>query len=104
MQSTGQTGGKHLPHPEQSSGTMMTSIPWLKMAPNCGGECRRHVSQLMHSDISMRNGTCFHLGLRSRSEMRSARVAPATPSGYPGVTVNAVARPDQPTSTEAPAV
>src|SRR3954453_19843114 len=82
MQSKGHTGGRHLPHAEHSSGTIMTSIPWLKMAPNCGGQCRRHVSQLMHSDISMRNGTCFHFGFRTRSEMRSARLAPATTSDY----------------------
>ena len=45
---------------------MITSMPWLKMAPNCGGQCRMHVSQLMQSDISMRSGTFFHFGLRSR--------------------------------------
>src|SRR3954447_2333868 len=78
MQSTGQTGGWHLPQPEHSSGMMMTSIPWLKMAPNWGGQWRRQVSQLMHSDISMRNGACFHFGLRSRSVMRSSRLLPAT--------------------------
>ena len=42
--------------PSSSSGMMITSMPWLKIAPNCGGQCRRHASQLMHSDISMRIG------------------------------------------------
>src|SRR4051812_21034015 len=74
MQSTGHTG-RHLPQPEQSSGMMMTSIPWLKMAPNCGGQWRMHVSQLMHSAISMKRGRFFHLGLRSRVSRRSPRVA-----------------------------
>src|SRR5205085_5071318 len=80
MQSTGQTGGRHLPHPEHSSGMMITSMPWLKMAPNWGGQWRRQVSQLMHSDISIRNGTCFHFGLRSRFAIRSARLLAATGS------------------------
>ena len=31
----------------------MTSMPWLKMAPNCGGQCRMQVSQLMQIDMSM---------------------------------------------------
>jgi putative sterol carrier protein len=83
MQSTGH-GSRHLPHPEHSSGMMMTSIPWLKMAPNCGGQCRMQVSQLMHSDISMRRGGAFHFGLRSRSSMRDWRLlAPGTGSRYP---------------------
>src|SRR6266542_6521437 len=73
MQSTGQTG-THLPQPEQSSGTMITSMPWLKMAPNWGGQCRMHVSQLMHSDISTRRAGSFHFGLRSRASNRSSRV------------------------------
>ncbi len=76
MQSTGHTGGRHFPHPEQSSGMMITSSPWLKMAPNWGGQWRRQVSQLMHSDISIRKGACFHFGLRSRSARRSTRLAP----------------------------
>src|SRR5439155_16529860 len=84
MQSTGHTG-RHLPHPEHSSGTMITSIPWLKMAPNCGGQWRMQVSQLMHSDISMRSAGSFHLGLRSRDSRRSSRVAAGTRPGYPGV-------------------
>src|SRR4051795_6856480 len=84
MQSTGHTGGRHLPQPEHSSGTMITSIPWLKMAPNCGGQWRRHVSQLMHSAISIRNGGSFHFGFRSRSAMRSGLVAAGMRSGYRG--------------------
>src|SRR5918997_3622545 len=90
MQSTGH-GSRHLPQPEHSSGMMMTSIPWLKMAPNCGGQWRMQVSQLMHSDISMRRGGAFHLGFRSRSSMRVWRLlAPGTavtlPRGrFPGV-------------------
>jgi hypothetical protein len=77
MQSTGQTGGRHFPQPEQSSGTITTSSPWLKMAPNCGGQCRRHVSQLMHVAMSMRNGEFCHFSLRTRRLTRSARVAPS---------------------------
>src|SRR5689334_7962670 len=73
MQSTGQ-GSRHFPHPEHSSGMMITSMPWLKIAPNWGGQCRMHVSQLMHSDISIRSGTFFHFGLRSRDSSRSTRV------------------------------
>ena len=69
MQSTGQ-GSRHLPQPEHSSGTMITSMLWLKMAPNCGGQWRMQVSQLMHSDISMRSGGLCHLPLRARSRMR----------------------------------
>ncbi len=74
MQLTGHTGGRHFPQPLHSSGTMMTSIPWLKMAPNCGGQWRMQVSQLMHSDISIRNGGLCHFGLRSCDAMRSSRV------------------------------
>ena len=73
MQSTGQ-GSRHFPQPEHSSGTMITSIPWLKMAPNCGGQWRIQVSQLMHSDISTRRAGSFHFGLRSRDSTRSSRV------------------------------
>src|SRR5438045_3992739 len=40
MQSTGHTGGRHLPQPEHSSGTMMTSMPCLTIAPNCSGQWR----------------------------------------------------------------
>src|SRR5256886_4949240 len=73
MQSTGQTG-THFRQPLHSSGTMITSMPWLKIAPNCSGQWRRHASQLMHSDISIRNGTFCHFGLRSCVSMRSSRV------------------------------
>ena len=61
--------------PEHSSGMITTSGPWLKMAPNWVGQWRRQASQLMHSDISMRTGAFFHLGLRVRVSMRSTRVA-----------------------------
>ncbi len=74
MQFTGHTGGRHFPQPLQSSGTMITSMPWLKIAPNCGGQWRMQVSQLMHSDISIRSGGLSHLGLRSCAAMRSSRV------------------------------
>ena len=70
MQSTGQAG-RHLSQPLQSSGMMITSTPWLKIAPNCGGQCRRQASQLMHSDISMRSGGLRHFG--ARPAPRSAR-------------------------------
>ncbi len=76
MQSTGH-GSRHLSQPEQSSGMMITSIPWLKIAPNCGGQCRMHVSQLMQIDMSMSSGGFFHFGLRSRSARRSSRVPAA---------------------------
>jgi putative sterol carrier protein len=70
----------------------MTSIPWLKMAPNWGGQWRMQVSQLMHSDISIRRGGAFHLGLRSRSLMRDSRLlAPGTGASYPGGTFQDVA-------------
>src|SRR2546423_14777017 len=72
MQSTGHAG-RHLSHPLQSSGMMITSTPWLKIAPNCGGQCRRPASQLMTSDISMRSGGLRHLGLRSCDSIRSMR-------------------------------
>src|SRR3954451_4421185 len=92
MQFTGHTGGRHFPQPLQSSGTMITSIPWLKMAPNCGGQWRMQVSQLMHYDISMRSGGAFHFGLRSRSVMRDSPLpAPGTGATYPGGTFQDVA-------------
>src|SRR5689334_4207631 len=72
MQSTGH-GSRHLPQPEQSSGMMITSMPWLKMAPNCGGQWRMEVSQLMQIDMSISSGGFFHLGLRSWVASRSAR-------------------------------
>ena len=74
MQFTGH-GSRHLAQPEQSSGMMITSIPWLKIAPNCGGQWRRQASQLMHSDISIRNGAGRHFGFRSRCSRRSERLA-----------------------------
>jgi hypothetical protein len=37
-----------------------------------------HVSQLMHSDISIRSGGLSHLGLRSCAAMRSSRVDAGT--------------------------
>src|SRR5215831_5084675 len=83
MQFTGHAG-KHLSQPLQSSGMMTTSAPWLKMAPNCEGQCLRHASQLMHSDISMRSGTFFHFGFRSCASMRSTRVDAAMGRGYRG--------------------
>ena len=46
---------------------MITSMPWLKIAPNCGGQWRMHVSQLMQIDMSISSGGFFHFGLRSRS-------------------------------------
>ena len=70
MQSTGH-GSRHLSQPEHSSGMMITSMPWLKMAPNCGGQCRMHVSQLMQIDMSMSSGGFCHFGLRSCAAMRS---------------------------------
>ena len=48
-----------------------TSIPWLKMAPNCGGQWRMHVSQLMQISMSIHSGTGFHFGLRVRLASRS---------------------------------
>ena len=65
MQSTGH-GSRHLSQPEHSSGMMITSIPWLKIAPNCGGQWRMHVSQLMQIDMSMSSGGFCHFGFRSR--------------------------------------
>lgn len=84
MQSTGQ-GSTHFSHPEHSSGTMITSMPWLKMAPNWGGQCRMHVSQLMQIDMSIRSGGFCHLGFRSWDSSRSARVlAPIGGDGSTG--------------------
>ena len=51
---------------------MITSMPWLKIAPNCVGQWRMHVSQLMQIDMSMMNGAICHLGLRSWLSSRSA--------------------------------
>src|ERR1041385_8115863 len=74
MQSTGH-GSRHFSQPEHSSGMMITSIPWLKIAPNCGGQWRRHVSQLMQIDMSILKGAFCHFGLRSRLSNRSSLVA-----------------------------
>ena len=79
MQFTGHAG-RHLSHPLHSSGMITTSGPWLKIAPNWGGQARRHASQLMHSSISMRNGSLCHLGLRDRVAMRSDLAADMRPS------------------------
>ena len=52
MQLTGQAG-RHLSHPEQSSGMITTSGPWLKMAPNVAGQCAQAgvaVDALRHLD------------------------------------------------------
>ena len=73
MQSTGQ-GSTHFRHPEHSSGMITTSMPWLKMAPNCGGQCRMHVSQLMQIDMSMYRAGFCHLGFRTRFAIRSDRL------------------------------
>ena len=75
MQFTGQAG-RHLSHPLHNSGMITTSGPWLKIAPKCGGQCRRHASQLIHSSISIRTGGFFHFVLRVRVSIRSSRVAP----------------------------
>jgi hypothetical protein len=61
---------------------MITSMPWLKIAPNCVGQWRMQVSQLMHSDISIRSGGLFHFGFRARSSMRCSRVAAAMAALY----------------------
>ena len=55
------TGRGTSPQPEHSSGMMITSIPWLKMAPNCGGQWRMHVSQLMQIDMSISSGAVLPL-------------------------------------------
>ncbi len=87
MQSTGH-GSRHFSQPLHSSGMITTSMPWLKMAPNCGGQCRMQVSQLMQIDMSISSGGFCHFGFRSRLSSRSARdddptadtVAPARPA------------------------
>src|SRR6188474_1204172 len=81
MQSTGQAG-RHLSHPLHSSGTMITSAPWLKIAPNVGGQWRRQASQLMHSSISMRRGTFCHFSLRVLVAIRSSRVTAVIAAVY----------------------
>ncbi len=69
MQSTGH-GSRHLSQPEHNSGRMITSIPWLKIAPKLGGQARKQASQLMHSDISIYIGAFGHFGLRKRFSIR----------------------------------
>ena len=80
MQSTGH-GSMHFSHPEHSSGMITTSMPWLKIAPNCGGHQRMQVSQLMQIDMSIHSGGFCHFGFRSRSARRSSRVPAATRAG-----------------------
>jgi hypothetical protein len=53
---------------------MITSMPWLKMAPNCGGQWRMQVSQLMQIDMSIHRGGKDHFGLRSWAVKRSGLV------------------------------
>jgi hypothetical protein len=40
------------------------------MAPNSGGQLRTHMSQVMHSDDSMRRGGFFQAWLRDRVTIR----------------------------------
>jgi hypothetical protein len=72
MQSTGhtitQTG-----HPEHSSGTITTSMPLSNIAPNSGGQLRKQVSHVMHSDGSIRRGGFFQEALRDRAATRADR-------------------------------
>jgi hypothetical protein len=77
MQSTGH-GSMHFSQPLHSSGMITTSMPWLKMAPNWGGQWRMQVSQLMQIDMSISSGGFFHFGFRWRLSSRSARVDAAT--------------------------
>ena len=74
MQLTGHAG-RHLSQPEHNSGMITTSALWLKIAPNCAGQWRRHASQLMHSVISIRSGTFCHFGFRERVSTRCIREA-----------------------------
>src|SRR3954452_23314559 len=76
MQSTGQTSTQE-GQPEHSSGTMTTSRPRSKIAPNSGGQLRRQVSQGMHSDASIRRGGFFPLALREGVAIRSFRAVRA---------------------------
>jgi hypothetical protein len=78
------------------------SIPSLKIAPNCGGQWRRHAPQLMHSAISMRNAGRFHLGLRSREATRSSLVAAPHERSFPNCLVEKIDSVDQNTRTSAP--
>src|SRR5256885_7303247 len=77
MQSTGQAG-RHFSQPLHSWGMITTSTPWLKMAPNWGGQARRQAAQFMHIDMSMRSGGALHLGVR-RPEGNPP--APPSPAG-----------------------
>src|SRR5947209_19042725 len=72
MQSTGHTI-THTGQPEHNSGTITTSSPRLKMAPNSCGQLRTHVSHVMHSEDSIRRGGFFHVSLRDRVTRRSDR-------------------------------
>lgn len=51
---------------------MITSIPWLKIAPKFGGHARKQASQLMHSVISIYIGGFGHLLFRSRFSIRAS--------------------------------
>src|SRR5829696_5759474 len=93
MQSTGQTSTQD-GQPEHSSGMITTSIPLSKMAPNSAGQLRRQVSQVMHSDASMRRGGFFQLSPRDRVSMRSFRAETAA-----GVTSGAEGIPKTPQSS-----
>src|SRR4051794_25835376 len=53
------------------------------MAPNCCGQWRRHVSQLMQIDMSIKNGAFCHFGLRSCDSSRSVRFEPAIAESLP---------------------
>src|SRR4051794_25439509 len=68
------------------------------MAPNCGGQCRMHVSQLMQIDMSILSGAFCHFGLRSRLSSRSARdpaaIGPPPYSVAPGATLTRGSRSD----------
>src|SRR5215204_240862 len=93
MQSTGQTSTQD-GQPEHSSGMITTSMPLSKMAPNSAGQLRTQVSQVMHSDASMRRGGFFQLSPRDRAWMRSSRAATAA-----GVTSRAEGIPNTPQSS-----
>lgn len=88
MQSTGHTM-THTGQPEHSSGTMTTSRPRSKIAPNSGGQLRRHVSQVIHSDDSMRRGGFFQFSLRDRVAIRADRpvLAPGGASFFQSISL-----------------
>ena len=79
------SGSRHLPQPEHSSGMMITSMPWLKIAPNCGGQWRMQVSQLMQIDMSMQQRRVLPLrvALVGREPVGSRRPAASAPSALP---------------------